>query len=209
MSAHLFSKDMKKLLLITSLFYTSLVVAQQEKKDVLFFKEFEIGLKAINLTTNKSMMGDAHQIGHSLFAKLGIVHYKSFSLGIHGNISGMQVKDTQYYGVFDKTSFNTIGVYAGYFYPMSDNIYLEPHLSYNASKYTAKDSYKELNYGSQGLGIGLDFQYRVNNGLFLSLGLQYTINKLDTTTHQNWQKYLNNYNFLSAKIAFKFAKYRF
>lgn len=201
---------MKNKIILATLLYTSIATAQDDKKKIWFGQDFELGGGIINVAANESMMGDAHTAAPlSLFLKAGIFHYQQFTIGIHANISGMRVKDPQYYGVFERTNTFTIGPYVSYFQPISEELALEPYLSYDYTEYTAKSGRKELNFNADGLGIGLDLQYKAADNFFVLFGLKYTISTLDAKTHPDWQKYLHNYNFLSAKIAFKFAKYRF
>jgi len=201
---------MKKLILLTTFLYSSLSFAQNIKKELWFGQDFELGGGFTNLMPNESMMGDAHQSGQlSAFAKIGIVHYKQFSLGLHGSLSRMRVKAPQYYGLFKRTNFYTVGPYVSFYQPIADDMILEPYISYDYSEYTGTSGRKELRFDGDGLGIGLDFEYHTGNNMFVLFGLKYTISKLRATTNPNWEKYLNNYNFLSAKIAFKFAKYRY
>ena len=201
---------MKKLLLSIALLCSSLIFAQNKKKELWFGQDFEIGAGIPNLIPNKSMMGDAHRSSQvTFFTKIGIAHYKKFNLGIHGNFGRMQVKDPQYYGLFNRTSYFSIGPYVSYYQPISNNFVLEPYLSYDYTEYTGESGGKKLRYDADGLGIGVDFEVHTGNNFFVLFGLKYNISKLRANTHPDWEKYLNNYNFFSAKIAFKFAKYRF
>jgi|SRR5690606_33415201 len=201
---------MKKLLLLTTLLCSSLMSAQDQKKELWFGQDFEIGSGISNLIPNESMMGDAHRSApFAFFAKIGIAHYKKFTLGIHGNASKMRVKNPQYYGLFKRTSYFSIGPYASFYQPIAENFVLEPYISYDYTEYTGKSGGKKLRYDADGLGIGVDFAVHTGNNFFVLFGLKYSISKLRANTHPDWEKYLNNYNYFSAKIAFKFAKYRF
>jgi len=201
---------MKKLLLPIALLCSSLIFAQNKKKELWFGHDFEIGAGITNLIPNESMMGDAHRSApFAAFAKAGIAHYKKFTLGIHIEASRMQVKNPQYYGLFKRTRRFTVGPYVSYYQPISDKYVLEPYISYDYSEFAGKSGGKEVSYDSDGLGIGVDFEVHTGNNFFVLFGLKYNISKLRANTHPDWEKYLNNYNFFSAKIAFKFAKYRF
>lgn len=201
---------MKKFGLLFALFCSFTTFAQNTpEENVWFAKDFQVGLGLSNLMPNESMMGDAHKMAKPvIYARLGIFHYKQFTLGLHGNASTMNVKNTQYYGDFNRTNFYTLGPYLSYFQPVSSTIILEPYLSYDGTEYRSKYNDKKLSYSSDALGIGLDFEYKIDTNAYFIFGLKYSISKLNTNTNPNWEKYLNNYNFLSAKIGFAFAKHR-
>ena len=201
---------MKKLFLSITLFSSAFVFSQESaKNEVWFVKGFQVGLGVSNLLPNKSMMGEAHRTAVPvIYARLGVFHINQFTVGLHGNMGGMEVDNSQYYGDFDKTSFYTIGPYVSYFQPISESSLLEPYISYDYTDFRAKYQSKKLKYDSNGLGLGLDYEYKISNGSYFMFGLKYSITKLKTETNRNWEDYLNKYNFVSAKIGFTFAKNR-
>lgn len=199
---------MRKIILFATFLYSSILFAQTEK-EIWFMQDFQISMGFSNLMPNKSMMGDAHATALPVvYGRLGVFHFNQFSIGLHANVARMDVKDTQYYGDFDKTTYFTFGPYISFFQPASSDIALQPYLSYDYSEYSTKFRYKRLDYSSNGLGIGMDFHYKAGEHSFFTFGLKYNINTLDTQAHPNWDKYLNNHHYFSAKIGFNFAKNR-
>lgn len=201
---------MKKLSLLFTFLGSTVTFAQQApKSEIWFAKDFQVALGFSNLLPNESMMGDTHRVAFPvIYARLGIFHFNQFTLGLHANAGGMKVKDSQYYGAFDNTSFYTIGPYVSFSQPISATTLLEPYISYDYSDYRSKYDSKKLTYQSDGLGLGMDYEFNASGNAFFTIGLKYSINKLRTTTNPNWEKYLNNHNFMSVKLGFTFAKNR-
>ena len=184
--------------------------SQDEKKSkVDFVDTFQFALGVSNVAPNESMMGEAHSPAFPSFgARLGIFSYSRFTLGLHVGLHRMSVKENDYFGHFERTIVFTPGLYASYYQPLSSESLLEPYISYDDSQYTTKGYGKELNSKSDGLGIGIDYQHKIGGRTYFTFGLKYSINKMRTETHPNWEKYINNYNFLTAKIGFTFSKNR-
>lgn len=174
-----------------------------------FVNTFQFTLGFSNLAPNKSMMGDSHTEAFPSFtARLGIFSYSRFTIGIHAGLYRMSVKNNDYFGHFEKTTVFTPGFYLSYFQPVSANSLFEPYISYDNSQYTTNGYGKELESQSDGLGLGIDYQHNIGSRAYITFGLKYSINKMRTETNPNWEKYMNNYNFLSAKVGFTFSKNR-
>ena len=155
------------------------------------------------------MMGDAHSVAFPSFnARLGIFSYSRFTVGFHLGLHRMNVKENDYFGHFERTMVFTPGLYASYYQPISSESLIEPYISYDDSEYTTKGYGKELESESDGLGLGIDYQHKIGSRAYVTFGLKYSFNKMRTETHPNWEKYINNYNFMSAKIGFTFSKNR-
>ena len=201
---------MKKIIVLLSIFTTLTGYSQTEiKSKVDFVNTFQFTFGFSNLAPNNSMMGDAHSEAFPTFnARLGIFSYNRFTIGIHLGLHRMSVKNNNYFGHFEKTTVFTPGFYASYYLPLTSENLLEPYISYDHSQYTTKGYGKELNSESDGLGLGIDYQHKIGGRAYLTLGLKYSINKMRTETHPNWEKYMNNYNFMSAKVGFTFSKNR-
>ncbi len=201
---------MKKIIVLIYVLVSLSSYSQNEKKsNVDFVNTFQFSLGFSNLAPNKSMMGDAHSEAFPSFnARLGIFSYNRFTIGIHAGLHRMSVKNNDYFGHFERTTVFTPGFYASYYQPLSSESILEPHISYDNSQYTTKGYGKELDSESDGLGLGLDYQHKIGNRAYVTFGLKYSFNKMRTETHPNWEKYMNNYNFMSAKIGFTFSKNR-
>lgn len=184
--------------------------SQNEKnQNIDFVNTFQFTLGFSNLTPNKSMMGDAHSEAFPSFgARLGIFSYNRFTIGMHLNYQRMSVKSNDFFGLFEKTTVFTPGLYLSYYQPITTESLFEPYISYDNSLYTTKGYGKELNAESNGLGLGLDYQHKIGNKAYVTFGLKYSFNKMQTETHPNWEKYINNYNYMSAKIGFTFSKNR-
>lgn len=201
---------MKKIIVLICVLVSLSSYSQNEKKsNVDFVNTFQFSLGFSNLAPNKSMMGDAHSEAFPSFnARLGIFSYNRFTIGIHVGLHRMSVKNNDYFGHFERTTVFTPGFYASYYQPLSSESILEPYISYDNSQYTTKGNGKELDSESDGLGLGLDYQHKIGNRAYVTFGLKYSFNKMRTETHPNWEKYMNNYNFMSAKIGFTFSKNR-
>lgn len=184
--------------------------SQNEKKsNIDFVNTFQFTLGFSNLAPNESMMGDAHEEAFPYLAgRLGIFSYNRFTIGIHAGLSRMTVKSNDYFGHFEKTTVFTPGFYLSYYQPITSESLFEPYISYDNSQYTSKGYGKELDSESDGLGLGIDYQHKISNRAYVTFGLKYSFNKMRTETHPNWEKYMNNYNFMSAKIGFTFSKNR-
>lgn len=181
----------------------------KSNQNISFVNTFQFTIGFSNLSPNKSMMGDAHEEAFpSITARLGIFSYNRFTIGIHAALHRMSVKNNQYFGEFEKTTVFTPGFYLSYYQPITSESLFEPYISYDNSDYTAKGYEKELNSKSDGLGLGLDYQHKIGSKAYVTFGLKYSINKMRTNTHPDWEKYINNYNFLSAKVGFTFSKDR-
>ena len=201
---------MKKITLLILLLTTFLSNAQEETNSKIgFVSSFQFTIGFSNLATNKSMMGEAHQSAFPEFTgRLSVFNYSKFYIGLHSSVHSMSVKNTKYYGNFDSTNALTIGPFISFYQPITENSLLEPYISYDYTNYYSNYDDKKLHSESDGLGLGLDFQHKIGNRAYVTFGLKYSINKMRTTTHPDWEKYMNNYNFLSAKIGFTFSKDR-
>lgn len=201
---------MKKIIFLAVFINTILSNAQEvEKSKFDFVNTFQFTLGFSNLAPNKSMMGDAHSEAFPSFsARLGIFSYSRFTVGFHLGLHRMSVKENNYFGHFERTTVVTPGLYASYYQPISSESLIEPYISYDDSQYTTKGYGKELESESDGLGLGIDYQHKVGSRAYVTFGLKYSFNKMRTETNPNWEKYMNNYNFLSAKIGFTFSKNR-
>lgn len=176
---------------------------------ISFADTFQFTFGFANLAANESMMGDAHQEAFPLITgRLGIFNYNRFSLGLHGSVHRMSIKDIQYFGNFSKTTAYTIGPYLSYYIPVSAEGLIEPYVSYDYTDYTSKGFGKKLDSESDGLGLGIDYQHKVGGKAYMTIGLKYHMNTMRTSTHPNWEKYMNNYNYLSAKVGFTFSNNR-
>lgn len=187
--------------------------AQTEHKEsahnISFVNTFQFTIGFSNLIPNKSMMGEAHSEAFpSITARLGVFSYNRFTIGLNAGFHNMGVKNMQYFGYFDNTSVITLGPYMSYYQTLTANSLFEPYISYDYAKYTSKYLDKELDFESDGLGLGIDYQHKIGNRAYVTFGLKYSFNKMRTETHPNWEKYMNNYNFMSAKIGFTFSKNR-
>ena len=201
---------MKKIIVLMCILVSLSSYSQDEKKSkVGFVDTFQFTFGFSNLAANKSMMGDAHSAAFPSFnARLGIFSYSRFTVGFHLGLHRMNVKENDYFGHFERTIVFTPGLYASYYQPISSESLIEPYISYDDSEYTTKGYGKELESESDGLGLGIDYQHKVGSRAYVTFGLKYSINKMRTETHPNWEKYMNNYNFMSAKIGFTFSKNR-
>lgn len=201
---------MKKISLLAILLTSPLSYSQENQTpDIGFARNFQFTVGFSNLATNKSMMGEAHDAAFpSITGRLGIFHYNKFTLGLNASLHGMDVKNTQYYGHFDYTQAMSIGPYASYYQPITESSLLEPYISYDYVNYYSNYDDKKLHSESDGLGLGIDYQYKITGMAYVTFGLKYSFNKMRTVTHPNWEKYMNNYNFLSAKVGFTFSKNR-
>lgn len=203
---------MKKITLLIVLLTTFISNAQEETNNskVNFVNTFQFTFGFSNLIPNESMMGESHKSAFPSFsARLGIFSYDKFTVGIHAGLYRMEVKDNQYYGFFNKTTAFVPGFYLSYFQPISNESILEPYLTYDYTKYTSTGyNDKELDSESDGLGLGIDYQHKIGGRAYITLGLKYSFNKMRTETNENWEKYINNYNYMSAKIGFTFSKNR-
>ena len=201
---------MKKIIFLAVFINTILLNAQEvEKSKFDFVNTFQFTLGFSNLAPNKSMMGEAHESAFPLVTgRLGVFHYNKLSLGLNASVHSMDVKKTQYYGYFDYTQAITIGPYISYYQPLSKKSLIEPYVSYDYVNYYSNYNDKKLHSESDGLGLGIDYQHKVGNRAYVTFGLKYSFNKMRTETNPNWEKYMNNYNFLSAKIGFTFSKNR-
>jgi len=201
---------MKKIIFFV-LFISNFTCNAQENTNpnISFAKSFQFTFGFANLATNKSMMGEAHNVAFpSVTGRLGIFHYNKFSVGLHASVHSMDVKNTQYYGYFEDTQALAIGPYISYYQPISEKSLLEPYISYDYVNYYSNYDDKKLHSESDGLGLGIDYQYKIVGMAYVTFGLKYSFNKMRTETHPNWEKYMNNYNFMSAKIGFTFSKNR-
>ena len=202
---------MKKIIVLMCVFVSLLSYSQDDKKPkVDFVDTFQFTFGFSNLAANKSMMGDAHSEAFPLVtARLGIFSYSRFTAGIHAAIHRMKTKNNNYFGYFHRTTAFTPGFYLSYYQPINSNSLIEPYISYDYTKYTSTGyGSKELDFESDGLGLGIDYQHKVGSRAYVTFGLKYSFNKMRTETNPNWEKYMNNYNFLSAKIGFTFSKNR-
>ena len=202
---------MKKIIVLMCVLLSLSSYSQDEKKSkVDFVDTFQFTFGFSNLTPNKSMVGDAHSEAFPLIAaRLGIFSYSRFTAGIHASLHRMETKNNNYFGFFHRTTAFTPGFYLSYYQPITAESLIEPNVSYDYTKYTSTGyGSKELDFESDGLGLGIDYQHKIGGRAYLTLGLKYSINKMRTETHPNWEKYMNNYNFMSAKIGFTFSKNR-
>lgn len=201
---------MKKITLLLVLLTTYLSNAQEDNTTkVDFVSSFQFTFGFSNLAPNKSMMGEAHESAFPTFtARLSIFNYSRFNIGLHTDLHFMSVKNTKYYGNFDSTDAITIGPFVSYYQPISENSLLEPYISYDYTNYYSNYDRKKLHSESDGLGLGIDYQHKIGGRAYVTFGLKYSFNKMRTETHPNWEKYMNNYNFMSAKIGFTFSKNR-
>lgn len=198
---------MKKLLLLSAMIVSQVLSAQTERK-VWVFTDFEIGLHATSLLRNNSMMGDALKPGYQIHYKMGMLHINQFTLGAQLAIGGNRINDHQYFGNFDYVSSVQISPYVSLYIPIENENNIEPYISYDYTEFTAKKYRNSMNFESNGLGLGIDYNYKIANITYLTFGLKYTLNTLNTETHPQWESYLNKQNFLSAKFAISFTKYR-
>lgn len=181
----------------------------EKKQNISFVNSFQFALGFSNLAPNKSMMGDAHSEAFPSFTtRLGIFSYNRFTVGIHLGLHRMNVKNNDYFGLFEKTTVFTPGFYLSYYQPLNSESLFEPYISYDNSQYTTKGYGKELESESDGFGLGLDYQHKIGNRAYVTFGLKYSFNKMRTETNPNWEKYMNNYNYMSAKVGFTFSKNR-
>lgn len=203
---------MKKItLFLLSLVAVSVNGQNEPKKteNISFVNTFQFTIGFTNLAPNKSMMGDAHQEAFPLITgRLGVFNYSRWGLGLHASVHRMRVKDIQYFGNFNKTTAFTIGPYLSYYQPISSESLLEPYISYDYTDYNSSGYDKELSSESDGLGLGLDYEHKISTKTYITLGLKYNINKMRTLTNPEWEKYIINYNFLTAKIGFTFSNNR-
>ena len=200
---------MKKKLLLLMLLGVVKANAQTENSDVSFVNDFQFTFGFSNIAPNKSMMGDAHQETFPYFTgRLGIFSYNRFTVGLHAEVQSMHVKSNSYFGAFDYTNVFTIGPYVSYFQPVSANGLFEPYISYDYANYTSRGDDKKLTFDSDGLGLGIDYEHKIGGKAYVTFGVKYSIHKLRSQTNPAWEKYLNNYNFLSFKVGFTFAKNR-
>lgn len=201
------NKLTKLFLLLAS--FTGFSQEQDTSKAISFANSFQFTLGFSNLAANKSMMGDAHQEAFpAISARLGIFSYNRFTLGIHAGVFRMSVKETPYFGQFERTTVFNPGFYASYYHPISTQGLFEPYFSYDYAEYFTKGYGKELDSDSNGLGFGLDYQHKISTSAYVTFGVKYTWNKMSTQTNPNWEKYINNYQYLSAKLGFTFSKNR-
>ncbi len=202
---------MKKIIVLLCVFASLAGYSQEKKKSkVDFVNTFQFTIGFSNLTPNKSMMGDAHSEAFpSISAHLGIFSYSRFTAGIHASLHRMEVKNNNYFGFFHRTTAFIPGFYLSYYQPITTESLIEPNISYDYTKYTSTGyGEKELDFESDGLGLGIDYQHKIGNRAYVTFGLKYSVNKMRTETHPNWEKYINNYNYMSAKIGFTFSKNR-
>lgn len=201
---------MKKVITLFFLVLSVCSYSQDEKNsNIDFVNTFQVTLGFSNLAPNKSMMGDAHQEAFpAINLRLGIFSYKRLTFGIHAGVHRMGVKENQYFGQFEKTTVFSPGLYASYYQPISSDGLFEPYISYDYAEYYTRGYGKKLNADSNGLGLGLDYQHKLGKSAYVTFGLKYSLNKMKTQTNPNWEKYLNNYNFLTAKLGFTFSKNR-
>lgn len=201
---------MKKIAFLILLFSVFKGNSQENSNEnISWAKSFQFTIGFSNLAPNKSMMGEAHESAFPLVTgRLGVFHYNKLSLGLNASVHSMDVKKTQYYGYFDYTQAITIGPYISYYQPLSKKSLIEPYVSYDYVNYYSNYNDKKLHSESDGLGLGIDYQYKIGGMPYITFGLKYSINKMRTETNPNWEKYMNNYNFLSAKIGFTFSKNR-
>lgn len=202
---------MKRILTTLLFVYASVSHAQETtpQKDIWFGNDFQIALGVNNILPNNSMMGDAHKLGFpKISMRIGIFHAHQWTLGITGSLNQSKVKDPQFFGDFDETIYREIGPYVSYYKSITENDALEAYASYDYVHYTATGNDKKMTFESNGLGLALDWHNKISNRAYMTIGFKYSINKLNTKTHPNWEKYLNNYNYASVKVGFTFAKYR-
>jgi len=201
---------MRKIILIALLLTANLCNAQEEDNSKIgFVSSFQFTIGFSNLAANKSMMGEAHESAFPSFtSRLSVFNYSKFYIGFHGSLHVMQLKSTKYYGNFDSTDVVTIGPFISFYQPITEKSLLEPYLSYDYTNYYSNHDDKKLHSESDGLGLGIDYQHKIGGRAYITLGLKYSINKMRTETHPNWEKYINNYNFMSAKVGFTFSKNR-
>lgn len=201
---------MKKIVILIVLFNVLHLSAQETKNNYIgFVDSFQFTIGFTNLAANKSMMGEAHETAFPLITgRLGIFHYNKFSVGLNASIHTMDVKNSNYYGYFNYTRAISIGPYVSYYQPLTNSSLLEPYLSYDYVNYNSNYNDKKLHSESDGLGIGIDYQHKFSRKAYVTFGLKYSFNKMRTETHPNWEKYMNNYNFMSAKLGFTFSRNR-
>lgn len=200
---------MKKVIPFLAILCSLSMNAQYQTPRVFWvFNDFQVAIGATNLLPNKSMLGDAHATGIALDMRLGVFHYRQLSLGVQSGWSNMRVNDNKYYGNFDNTRTLKIGPYVSYFLPINSENILEPFATYEFSDYKARYASNQLDFEGSGLGLGVDFQHKIGNITYLTLGIKYTMNTINAETHPKWENYLNKHDFISMKIGFTFAKYR-
>ncbi|UUV20948.1 hypothetical protein [Paenimyroides aestuarii] len=201
---------MKKMVSLYCLLISFSGFSQNEKNSSIdFFNTFQMTLGFSNLAPNNSMMGDAHKVAFpSLQGRLAIISYQRFTVGAHLGFQRMMVKNNNYFGYFEKTTVLTPGLYASFYQPINEQSILEPYISYDKSQYTSNGFGKELNSESNGLGLGVDYLHKIGTNAYFTFGMKYSIHKMQTDTAPNWEKYMNNYQFLTAKIGITFSKNR-
>lgn len=202
---------MKKIIVLMCVLVSLSSYSQDEKKSkVDFVDTFQFTFGFSNLAPNKSMMGDSHSEAFPLIAaRLGIFSYSRFTAGIYASLHRMETKNNNYFGFFHRTTAFTPGFYLSYYQPITAESLIEPYVSYDYTKYTSTGyGNKELDFEGDGLGLGIDYQHKIGGRAYLTLGLKYSFNKMRTETNANWEKYMNNYNFMSARIGFTFSKNR-
>lgn len=201
---------MKKAIILTLLFNAINLSAQETKSNYIgFVDSFQFTFGFTNLVSNHSMMGEAHKASFPLFtARLGIFQINKLSVGLHASLHSMEVRNTNYYGYFTNTNAGTIGPYLSYYQEISESSLLEPYISYDFVHYKSNYEDKKLKSESDGLGLGIDYQHKISRKAYVTFGLKYSFNKMRTETHRNWEKYMNNYNFMTAKIGFTFSRNR-
>lgn len=200
---------MKKTFLLISILFHSFTYSQEKmESNIAFFKDYQIGVSATNLLSNESMMGNSHNIGHNLHFKLGVLHIHHFTLGVQVGYGGMKVGDTTFYGDFYYTKTKNIGPYVSMYIPLSNDNELEPYISYEYLDYKTKYRSKQMDFESNGLGLGIDYNFKFGEISYLTFGLKYSMQTMNTQTNYEWEAFMNKHNFVSAKIAVTFAKYR-
>src|SRR5690606_16597888 len=107
---------MKKIIVLMCVLVWLSGYSQDEKKSkVGFVDTFQFTFGFSNLASNKSMMGDAHNVAFPLVtARLGIFSYCRFTAGIHAAVHRMETKNNNYFGFFHKTTAFTPGFYLSY-----------------------------------------------------------------------------------------------
>ena len=200
---------MKRIVLACGLFVHTMTIAQiNTEKNVWLVNDYQIGVSATNVLHNESMMGTTHNTGYHVHFKLGAIHVRQFTLGLQLGYGGMRVGNSEFYGDFDYTKTQSVSPYVSMYIPLKNENQLEPYISYEYIDYKSKHLSKEMDFDSNGLSLGLDFNYKFGTISYLTFGLKYSMQTMNIQTHPEWETFMNKHNYISAKIAVTFAKYR-
>lgn len=194
---------MKKI--IFALLFVNFIFAQETEINKFNFKsEFRIALISRNFFGDNYLSKGHKNMGLGAIAKLNIIEYNNFKIGVALEKSSIQVSEFSKGGLIAKTNLNAIFGSITYQMQFDKNFNIEPQISYSSLALRQKN--KNIYFGRQrgiSLNIGIEVNYKLNKAISVFSILEFSKYNFNVKTTPEFESYFDNSKSVNISLGIK------